>query len=82
MSQEEVFKALKALGGKANGGEIKKKLEQMYPGRSVSRNVTLYLKRLAKYNIVKRIDKGDGYRSSWEIVRDLDQYTETEAGYA
>ena len=82
MSQEEVFKALKALGGKATGGEIKRKLEEMYPGRSVSKNVALYMKRLARYNFVRRTDDGSGFGATWEIIRDLEQYTETEAGYA
>ena len=82
MSQEEVFKALKALGGKATGGEIKRKLQEMYPDKSVSRNVALYMKRLAKYNFVRRTDDGSGFRATWEIIRDLEQYTETEAGYA
>jgi hypothetical protein len=40
------------------------------------------MKRLAKYNFVRRTDDGSGFGATWEIIRDLEQYTETEAGYA
>lgn len=57
MSQEEVFKILKKLGGEATISEIKKMVKEKYPSTS--------LKRLEKNN---RVEKVGG---RWRIKKKL-----------
>lgn len=57
MSQEDVLKILKELGGEATTGEVSKKALRKYPNRTLYKYVSTRLKQLQLWNIVGR--KGD-----------------------
>ncbi len=67
MSQEEVYKILKDLGGFATTKEIREEAKRKFPNLSLHMYVYRRLKKLEKYGFVKRIA---GYKKTkWKIVR-------------
>lgn len=69
MSQEEVFKILKILGGKATTKEITKYARENYPSLTLYMYTTKRLKQLQRYGFIRRVTNENVV--SWEIVKDF-----------
>lgn len=67
MSQREVFKVLKELGGRATTKEIKETIRSKFPDTTLYLYVTNRLKKLERKGFVRRVIKDDVY---WEITKE------------
>jgi len=67
LSQRDVYEILKELGGKASTGEISKRAKEKYPTRSLHQYVSDRLNKLAKKDVVKRMEGEGAY---WKIIDD------------
>jgi len=68
MSQEEIYKILKSLGGEATLKEIKKVAKQKFPKATLYMYAKKRLLQLEKYGIVQEIKTDKG--SSWKILKE------------
>ncbi|MBC7091341.1 MAG: hypothetical protein H5T50_05465 [Nitrososphaeria archaeon] len=64
MSQEEVYKIIKELGGEATTQEIKERAKEKFPNYSLYLYVSNRLKKLEKWGIIKKTEKG-----TWKIIK-------------
>ncbi len=69
MSQEEVFKILKKLGGKATIKDITTYARDNYPNLSLYMYTTKRLKQMEKYGFVKKTVIGKD--TVWEILKEF-----------
>ena len=69
MSQEEVFKILKILGGKASIKDITAYARDHYPNLSLYMYTTKRLKQMERYGFVKKTIIGKN--TVWEILREF-----------
>ncbi len=68
MSQEDTFKILKELGGKATSLEISRRAKEKYPHRTLHHYVSTRLKDLAKWGFVIKEVGSDG-KKIWKIKK-------------
>jgi hypothetical protein len=65
MSQEDVYKLIKMLGGRATTAEIKKLAQQKYPDRTLHQYVGDRLKKLQKWGFVEKVGDYWVIRKKW-----------------
>jgi len=67
MSQQDVFKILKDLGGEATTKQIREMAKKRYPNSTLYSFVTNRLRKLEKWGYVKE----DRTKETWKIVKEL-----------
>jgi len=67
MSQQDVFKILKDLGGEATTKQIREMAKKRYPYSTLYSFVTNRLRKLEKRGYVKQ----DRTKKTWKIVKEL-----------
>jgi uncharacterized membrane protein len=68
MSQEEVYKIIKELGGEATYRQIKQRAKEKFPNSTLWQYVGDRLKKLEKKGYVKKVEIND--EIIWKIVED------------
>lgn len=67
MSQEDVLKILKELGGKATLFEIRKRAREKYPDRTLYLYVSNRLSKLEKWDVIENTK--NGRNTIWQIKK-------------
>ena len=67
MSQEDVLKILKELGGKATSSEIRKRAREKYPDRTLYLYVSDRLNKLEKWDVIEKTK--NGRNTIWQIKK-------------